>query len=139
MIVYSYYVLDIVHKGHLEQMMNAKGATGKDGISVVGILTNEAVMEKKEKPILSLDERIALARAIKYNDIVIVQDTYSPLPNIANIKPDIMMESSSHDRASIKVMRLWLYRQGIKVIVTPYYPNQSSTEIKNKIKGPYYG
>lgn len=133
-IVYSYYVLDIVHKGHLEQMMNAKGAAGKDGISVVGILTNEAVMEKKEKPVLSLDERVALARAIKYNDLVVIQRTYSPVSNILHIRPDIVMESQSHSPENIRTIRKWLDPVGIKVIVTPYYPNQSSTKIKNKIK-----
>ena len=45
-IVYSYYVLDIVHKGHLLYMKNAKAIAGKDGKSIVGILTDEAVMEK---------------------------------------------------------------------------------------------
>ena len=60
-IVYSYYVLDIVHRGHLNHMKNSKVVAGKDGISVVGILTKEAVLEKKDKkPILSFNERINL-------------------------------------------------------------------------------
>ena len=47
--VYSYYVLDIVHRGHRLQMRNAKKIAGEDGISIVGILTKEAVLEKKDK------------------------------------------------------------------------------------------
>ncbi len=47
-LVYSYYVLDIVHKGHLLMMKNAKSIAGKDGKLIVGILTDEAVMEKKK-------------------------------------------------------------------------------------------
>ena len=49
-IVYSYYVLDIVHKGHLVMMENAKALAGEDGRLIVGILTDAAVMEKKRKP-----------------------------------------------------------------------------------------
>ena len=30
-IVYSYYVLDIIHKGHLLMMKNSKALSGKDG------------------------------------------------------------------------------------------------------------
>ncbi|MCK5031334.1 MAG: adenylyltransferase/cytidyltransferase family protein, partial [Thermoplasmatales archaeon] len=58
-IVYSYYVLDLIHKGHLLMMKNSKSIAGKGGKLIVGILTDDAVMEKKPKrPILSFDERI---------------------------------------------------------------------------------
>jgi len=133
-IVYSYYVLDIVHRGHLLQMQNAKATAGKDGISVVGILTDEAVMEKKKKPILSFDERMLLAQAIKFNDFVVAQGTYSPLPNVRNIHPDILMESSSHDENDIEEVRRVMDKHGGKVVVTPYYPMICSTDIKKKIR-----
>ena len=100
-LVYSYYVLDIVHKGHLLMMKNAKAIAGDDGKLIVGILTDEAVMEKKEKPILSFEERIDLASAIKHVDVAVAQETYSPLPNVIKIKPDILMKSTSHDEEEI--------------------------------------
>ena len=134
-IVYSYYVLDIVHRGHLNHMRNAKAIAGKDGISIVGILTKEAVLEKKKKkPVLSFDERINLARAIEYNDYVVAQDTYSPLPNIKKIQPDIVMESDSHDELDVKEIRMYVESLGGRVIVNPYYPYTSSTKIKSNIR-----
>jgi len=133
-IVYSYYVLDIVHKGHLLMMKNAKAIAGEDGKLIVGILTDEAVMKKKPKPILSFEERIELASAIKYVDVAVAQETYSPLPNIMKIKPDILMESTSHDEEEIEKERKYMESIHGKVIVIPYYPSQSSTDIKNMIK-----
>jgi len=133
-IVYSYYVLDIVHRGHLLQMQNAKATAGKDGISVVGILTDKAVMEKRKKPILGFDERMLLAQSIKFNDFVVAQDTYSPLTNVKNIHPDILMESSSHKEENIKEAKKIMEKMGGKVITTPYYPMICSTEIKRKIR-----
>ncbi len=133
-IVYSYYVLDIVHRGHLLQMENAKAIAGKNGISVVGILTDEAVMEKKTKPILSFDERMLLAQAIKFNDFVVAQSMYSPLPNVRNIHPDVLMESSSHDERDNIEARKVMSELGGSVIVTPYYPSICSTDIKKKIR-----
>ncbi|MBC8416084.1 MAG: adenylyltransferase/cytidyltransferase family protein [Candidatus Cloacimonetes bacterium] len=133
-LVYSYYVLDIVHKGHLKMMENAKAIAGEDGKLIVGILTDEAVMEKKTKPILSFDERFDLANAIKYVDLVVTQKTYSPLPNVKKIKPDILMESSSHTDEAIEEAREVMESLGGKVIVVPYFPSQSSTNIKNNIK-----
>ena len=134
-LVYSYYVLDIVHKGHLLMMENAKKIAGEDGKLIVGILTDEAVMEKKPKPIVGFDERIELAKAIKYVDIVVAQETYSPLPNVMKIEPDILMESTSHTDEAIEKAKKVMEDIGGKVIVMPYFPSQSSTNIKNTIKG----
>ncbi|MCK5050848.1 MAG: adenylyltransferase/cytidyltransferase family protein, partial [Candidatus Cloacimonetes bacterium] len=125
-IVYSYYVLDLVHKGHLKMMENAKAIAGEDGKLIVGILTDEAVMELKPRPIISFDERFDLANAIKYVDLVVAQETYSPLPNVKKIKPDILMESSSHTDEAIEDARKVMESIGGKVIVIPYYPSQSS-------------
>ena len=133
-IVYSYYVLDIVHRGHLKMMENAKAIAGKDGKLIVGILTDEAVMEKKSKPILSFDERFDLANALKYVDLVVAQETYSPLPNVKKIKPDILMESTSHNEKEIEEARKLMEKIGGKLIVIPYFPSQSSANIKNQIK-----
>ena len=133
-LVYSYYVLDIVHKGHLLMMKNAKAIAGNDGKLIVGILTDEAVMEKKERPILSFEERIELASAIKYVDVAVAQETYSPLPNVMRIKPDILMESTSHDEEAIEKAREYMDSINGKVVVLPYFPSQSSRDIKDKIK-----
>ena len=132
-IVYSYYVLDIVHKGHLVMMKNSKAIAGEDGKLIVGILTDEAVMEKKSKPVLSLEERMDLADAIRYVDVVVAQESYSPLPNVKKIKPDVLMESSSHDEIEIEKGREYMENIGGKVIVIPYYPSKSSTGIKNRV------
>ena len=134
-VVYSYYVLDLVHSGHLFAMRNAKALAGEGGVSIVGILTDKAVAEKKETPVLSFDERMLLAQAIKYNDVVVAQETYSPLVNIQDIKPDVVMESTSHSEELIEEVRRCVDSMDGRVVVLPYYPSQSSTEIKNRING----
>jgi cytidyltransferase-like protein len=132
-IVYSYFVLDIVHKGHLMMMRNAKAIAGEDGKLVVGILTDKAVMEKKPKPLLPFEERMELAAAIKYVDVVVAQETYSPLQNAMRIRPDILIESSSHDEKDIEKARKVMEEINGSVIVLPYFPGQSSTKIKKEI------
>ena len=77
---------------------------------------------------------LPISNAIKYVDLVVAQETYSPLPNVKKIKPDILMESSSHDDESIEEARKVMESIKGKVIVIPYYPSQSSTDIKNNIK-----
>jgi phosphoenolpyruvate phosphomutase / 2-hydroxyethylphosphonate cytidylyltransferase len=132
-IVYSYYVLDLVHKGHLLMMKNAKALAGPDGMLIVGILTDEAVMEKKKKPVLSFEDRIELASAIKYVDLAVTQETYSPLPNVRKIRPDILCESTSHTDEAIDEARKVMEELKGRVITIPYFPSQSSTDIKKTI------
>ena len=133
-IVYSYYVLDIVHKGHLLMLKKSKEVAGRNGKLIVGILTDEAVMEKKEPPILKFDERFEIASSIRYVDEVIEQGTYSPLENLKKIKPDILLESSSHSKEDIQRAEKYMKSINGKVIIIPYYNGQSSTKIKDLIR-----
>jgi len=120
---YCYVCGDILHKGHILHLKNCKSLCDK---LICGVLTDEAVMEKKPKPILDLDERMTIVESIKYVDVVVPQQDYSPTLNCELLQPDILFESSSHETLGRNEER--------KVVSLPYYPNQSSTNIKNGIK-----
>lgn len=126
-IVYTYVCGDILHRGHIEYLRNAKALGDK---LIVGVLTDEAVMEKKTKPIMSFDERFDLIRNVKVVDVVVAQYTYSPLRNVEMIKPDILVESESH---SDQPANSNLLSQGGRVVVMPYYPGHTSSSIKKSI------
>ena len=133
-IVYSYFVLDIVHRGHLMMLKNAKAMAGPDGRLIVGIVSDEAVLAKKGKaPILDFSEHLELANAIEFVDLVVGQQDYTPFKNVRNIVPNILMESESHDDAQIEEGRKLMDELGGRVIVLPYFQGQSSTLIKTKI------
>ena len=84
--VYSYYVLDIIHRGHILMLKNSKAIAGERGKLVVGIVSDEAVAKKKGRPpILTLPERMEIAQSIKYVDLVVIQKDYSPYQNIQKI------------------------------------------------------
>ncbi len=134
-VVYSYYVMDLLHDGHLEMLRNSKAIAGVDGILIAGILTDEAVMEKKAQPTMSFGQRLRLAQGIKYIDLAVAQTTYSPIPNVLAIRPDVLMESTSHSDEAIEEARRVMGGLGGRVIVIPYYPLESSTAIKDRVKG----
>ena len=133
-IVYSYLVLDIVHRGHLLFLKNAKAIAGPEGRSIVGIVSDEAVLEKKGKsPVLNFSERLELADAIRYVDLVVGQQDYSPYLNVTKISPNILMESESHHSSQIEESTKLMKKLGGKVIVMPYFKEQSSSMIKSKL------
>ena len=120
---YTYVVGDIFHKGHLLYLKNSKALCDR---LIVGVLTERAVMERKPKPVLSLDERLEIISSIEYVDLAMPQGKYSPDDNCKLICPDILFESSSHKELG--------YNGGRRVVVFPYYQGQSSTKIKKEIK-----
>ena len=133
-LVYSYFVLDIVHRGHLMMLKNSKAIAGPEGRLIVGIVSDQAVLDKKGKaPTLSFSERLELAASIKYVDLVVGQKNYTPYENIKYIAPNILMESESHSKAQIDEGRQIMSDLGGRVIVMPYFDDQSSTLIKSKI------
>ena len=133
-IVYSYFVLDIVHRGHLLMLKNSKAFAGPDGRLIVGIVSDEAVFEKKGKaPVLDFSERLELANSIQYVDAVVGQKNYTPYENVKNIVPNILMESDSHEEEQINEGRRLMEELGGRVIVMPYLHSHSSTLIKSKI------
>ena len=133
-LVYSYFVLDIVHRGHLMMLKNSKAIAGPEGRLILGIVSDQAVLDKKGKaPTLSFSERLELAASIKYVDLVVGQKNYTPYENVKNIAPNILMESESHSEAQIDEGRQIMSDLGGRVIVMPYFDDQSSTLIKSKI------
>ena len=133
-LVYTYFVLDIIHRGHLMMLKNSRAIAGKDGRLIVGIVSDQAVLSKKGKsPTLDFSERLELANSIQYVDLVVGQQDYTPYENIKQIAPNILMESESHSHEQIENGRKIMKKLGGRVIVMPYFHDQSSTLIKSKI------
>jgi rfaE bifunctional protein nucleotidyltransferase chain/domain len=127
-IVYTYVCGDILHEGHLLYLENAKALGDK---LIVGVLTDEAIMEKKSAPVMSFRERCRLIQSLKCVDCVVAQNEYSPLNNIRAIQPDIHIESTSHI-GNPYLKQLKKVFSG-RVVMLPYYTPQSSTSLKKKI------
>jgi len=126
-IVYAYICGDILHKGHIEYLKNSKALGDK---LIVGVLTDKAVMEKKPKPVMSFDERFDLVQSLKWVDLAIPQHAYSPLDNVRALKPDILVEATDHKKQPANE---FMRSIGGRVLAMPYYPNHSSTKVKNKV------
>ena len=123
---YAYVVGDILHEGHLLHLKNCKGLCDK---LIVGVLTDEAAMQKKPRPALSFERRIALVAALECVDAAIPQAQYSPVINLSNIEPDILFECADHEYTGPY--------PADRIIAMPYYPGVSSTQIKKKISDEY--
>jgi len=128
---YAYVVGDILHEGHLRHLENCKSMCD---FLIVGVLTDEATMERKPQPVMGFLERIRLVSALRVVDMAITQTTYTPHSNVKRVKPDILFESTSHDPTLLAHSQSLIESLGGELIVMPYFPEQSSTKIKEKIR-----
>ena len=126
---------DILHVGHVGFLKKARSF----GDYLIVLLESDENIKKlkgKGKPIFNLKERIAVLKAIKYVDKIIVvaknptHETYLKL--IKKIKPNVIAITEGDLLKKIKINQSKLI--GAKLKVIKKYKNFSSTKIKNKIK-----
>lgn len=129
-IVYTSVCGDILHYGHLRYLESAK-ALGD--ILIVGVLTDEAIMKEKPCPVISFIERLALIQALRCVDLAIPQEAYAPHDNARWLKADILVGSTSHSDEMLACGEFLMESLGGRMIVLPYYPDKSSTKIKERI------
>src|SRR3972149_6706307 len=115
---YAYVCCDILNIGHLKHLRSCKSLCDK---LIVGVLTDSAICERKVRPILSFGERLETVQSIKFVDTAIKQETYSPLPNVFQLQPDILFESTSHREEDFIQAREEVAKYGGKVLILPYF------------------
>jgi glycerol-3-phosphate cytidylyltransferase-like family protein len=111
----------------------AKEMAGPDGKVIAGILTDAAIKEHKARPLMSFEHRIEIARAIRYVDIVVPQETYSPIEILHKICPDILIRSDNLSDRDTEAVRTTMRRLGGQVVIVPYHSGISSTLIKRNL------
>lgn len=124
-IVYVGGVFDLFHIGHLRLLKRAR----KFGdILVVGVLTDEAVMRWKRRPIIPYEQRVEIVK--EFADIVVPQDDVDETETVKKINPDIDVKGDDSEPKGKK----WWLENGKEIIYLPYTRNVSTTEIIEKIK-----
>ncbi|CAD8187039.1 unnamed protein product [Paramecium octaurelia] len=66
---------DLMHSGHFNALRQAKELCET---LVVGVIKSDAIAKAKGPPIMTDEERLALASACKWVDEVVIQETYDP-------------------------------------------------------------
>lgn len=139
-IVYAAGVFDLLHVGHIRYLENAKSL---GDFLVVGVVTDSGVQKyKKFKPVLPLEQRVEMVKALKCVDCVLVQKETDPtrelkLLKVRDLSPDIMVRAD--DFVGVPPGSEYIKSIGGKVVRVPYCKEVSSTIIKKKIKEGWNG
>ncbi|MDC0343166.1 adenylyltransferase/cytidyltransferase family protein [Alphaproteobacteria bacterium] len=133
-IVYAGMAADLIHHGHINLIKKAR----KYGKLIVGVLSDEAIITYKRRPVYNYYQRKLIFENIKGVEKVIKQKTLSYVENLKKIKPDFVIHGNdwkkgvqSNTRQDvIDIIAKW---DG-KLIEVPYTKNISTTIIIKKLK-----
>lgn len=128
-------VYDMFHIGHLNVLKKAKGNCD---FLIVGVSTDEVVLENKnKKPIIPFDERFAIIQSIRYVDKVIPQTRYDidgKIQVVKNNNIDVMFVGSDwQGTEKWNLLEKELKKIGCDVVYLPHTDGISSTLLREKI------
>jgi len=132
-IVYSFVVADLFHYGHL-QILEKANELGN--YHICGVLTDKAVLEYKNKPSASFEERKAIISNLRCVDMVMSQTSKDTTENLKKIHEQfsqskiILVHGTNWDKIPGEE-----YIKKIKgeVKTIPYYARLSDEKIKQAI------
>lgn len=130
--VYTTGVFDILHRGHINVLLEAKKLGDR---LVVGIQDDESVYAAKGKyPTLSVQERVAQLESLPFVDEVIVYEGTEQISHLKKIAPQIMVQGddwflSGEREAIIRHLK----KHDIRLVLVPYTEEISSSEIKKRV------
>ncbi len=126
---YTSGVFDLFHIGHLNILRNAKGMCD---YLVVGVSTDELVMEyKNKKPIIPFLERMEIIRNLKCVDAVVPQYDMDKLTLCKQLKANRVFVGGWYGTDKWDKLEEELLKNGIMIIYFPYTKNISSTMINS--------
>lgn len=94
-IVFTNGVYDLLHRGHVEYLEEARALGDR---LVVGVNTDASVRRLKgpSRPIVTLADRTAVLRALACVDLVVPFDDDTPLRLIEAVQPDVLVKGADY-------------------------------------------
>jgi glutamine kinase len=132
-IAYTFVIADLLHFGHLQLLIAAKQSCDK---FICGVLTDEAVMSFKGRPISNYQERKKVVESIKYVDEVIPQHSQDPTENLKEIQskyPEAEILFVYGDNWKTVPGSNYIKSANVKTIQQHFYERLSNEKIAYKI------
>ncbi len=131
-LVFTNGCFDLLHRGHVEYLASAR-ALGD--VLVVGLNTDASVARLKgpHRPYVPLGDRAAVLAGLASVDAITAFDSDTPRALIAALLPDVLVKGGDYAMEEM-VGRDEVRAAGGEVVVVPYLPGRSTTELVHRIR-----
>ena len=130
-VVFTNGCFDILHRGHVEYLRDAK-ACGDKLITALNSDSSVCGLKGDLRPIQSQDDRAAILDALASVDLVVVFDEETPAEIVKNLIPDVLVKGGDYTPDTI-VGSETVNANGGKVKIIPFRSGQSTSIIIEKI------
>ena len=132
--VYMCFATDIVHSGHIAILKEAQ----KLGRVIVGVLSDEAIVSYRRRPLVPLAERMKLFQNMKGIADVIVQKALNYRENLLALKPTYVVHGDDWRDGVQKTVRNevieTLAEYGGRLVEFPYTQNRLYAELERRLE-----
>lgn len=131
-VVFTNGVFDILHAGHVTYLQAARDL---GDILIVGVNTDASVQRLKgpERPVNTLDDRLAVLSALRCVDHVIAFDDDTPLRVITALLPQVLVKGGDYTRDTVVGADV-VEEHGGHVALIPLLEGRSTTGIINRVR-----
>ena len=132
-LVFTNGVFDLLHRGHVSYLAQAKSLGGS---LVIGVNTDTSVKllnKGDDRPLNDEVDRLALLAALESVDLVILFSEQTPVELIAKIKPDIYVKGGDYaidTLAETALVKSW----GGRAYAIPFIHDRSTTALLRKTR-----
>jgi rfaE bifunctional protein nucleotidyltransferase chain/domain len=131
-VVFTNGCFDILHSGHIHLFRQAKEY---GDVLIVAVNDDPSVRNLKgsRRPVFPLEERLEILDAVEVIDYLISFSQLTPRELIQALLPDVLVKGGDWKPDEV-VGRKEVEAAGGKVVIIPYLPGMSSSEILRKMK-----
>ena len=133
-LVFTNGVFDILHRGHVTYLAQARAL----GAALVVAVNSDASVRRlgkgADRPLNSLDDRMAVLAALQAVDLVMPFDDDTPRDLIVQCAPDVLVKGGDYTVETTVGAAETLARGG-RFVAIPFEHERSTTALIRRIKG----
>ena len=130
-IVFTNGCFDILHRGHVEYLTEAK-ACGDKLVTALNSDSSIRDLKGEARPIQSQEDRAVILDALESVDLVVIFDQETPEKIIKKLLPDVLLKGGDYTPDTIVGADI-VTENGGEVKVIPFRSGQSTSGIVEKI------
>jgi D-glycero-beta-D-manno-heptose 1-phosphate adenylyltransferase len=133
-LVFTNGVFDVLHRGHVTYLDQARGLGASLVIAVNSDASARRLGKGDDRPINTLDDRMAVLAALAAVDLVVPFDADTPLELIVACRPDVLVKGGDYTAATTAGAAETIAAGG-RFVAIPFAFDRSTTALLSRVRG----